>query len=201
METNGIDKIKNKILEDAELVAKQIRSNANNESHKIIAESEEEVSKKKSEIIRDAYKQAEEIKNKKISSWELDIKKRTLNDKRGLVTECFDSALDRIVNLPDDEYIELLSGFIMKNIKTGNEIIYLSEKDRDRIGFQLLAECKAKMALKDMDCKLILSKQPADIIGGVIIKADNIEYNYSIEALLRTVRDLFEEEVVRILFD
>ena len=161
---------------------------------------------KADEIITEAKNKAEEIKNnsskkskidasaiieKKKSVAKLDSRKLELLAKQQLIDESFNMAIEKIINLDDDEYIELILDKAGQIGCSAGEMI-LNKKDKKRIGSKLEAKLK--------NINLSLSTGTADIRGGFILQDGNISYNASIEKMILSQKDELILGVSEILF-
>ena len=123
-------------------------------------------------------------------------RKKLLAAKQELVSESFRKALDKIVSLPEDEYVAFLAKLAAQASVTGDEEILLNERDRKAIGEKLV---KAANALLPQG-KLKLSDETRDIAGGLILRRGSVEANCSAELLVELSQSELAAQVAQILF-
>lgn len=139
----------------------------------------------------EAEKDAEVLISRRQSVADLDARKMKLAAKQTVIDECYDTAVERILGLPNAEYVKFICSQLGSFQQEGGEVL-LNQADRDRIGADLENMFKGT-ALK-------LSDEIADIKGGCILRRGNISYNASLEKLLSSVREELTAEVAGILF-
>ena len=54
-----------------------------------------------------------------------------------MLSEAFEQALEKLCALPEEEYIQLLTGMVLQAVSTGREQLVFSPRDRSRIGKQV----------------------------------------------------------------
>jgi V/A-type H+-transporting ATPase subunit E len=196
----GIDKIKEKILEEAYL---QVRSNiekAKEEADVIIKNAEEKAAAKKNHEVEKARIEAENRKNRLIASANLETRKMKLKAKQDMIDEAFSKAIERLSTLPKDQYRDMLSQMIVNRIETGTEEIILPEKHKAELVEEIINIVNKKLKEKNIKGSVSLSDEKRNIVSGFIVKAGNVEINNSFESIVKMERDNLEAEVVKILF-
>lgn len=197
---SGAEKIQAKILEEARAAAEANLNRAKEEAANMIKAATEEAEAKKKQIIEKAELEAAEIKKRIISIAELEARKQKLKAKQEVVDEAFDLALKKLINLPDDEYQSVLTKMISFCVKTGNEEILLSSRDKQRLSPGFIDDLNKVLQQKGMPANLKISDETRDITGGFILKSGDVEINNSFEAIIRMNRDDIEPEVIKSLF-
>ncbi|HHW30843.1 MAG TPA: hypothetical protein GXX20_04085 [Clostridiaceae bacterium] len=196
----GIDKIKEKILEEANQQACSIIDKAEKEADEIIKNAEEKAAGKKSQEAEKARMEAENKKSRIIAAAHMETRKRKLKAKQEMIDEAFNKAVNKLSTMPEDQYIDILANMAVQAITTGTEEIILPDKDRNKFGKKLIDAVNKKLKGKGVAGKVSLSEESKNITSGFIIKSGNIEINNSFESLIRMERDNLEPEVVKILF-
>jgi V/A-type H+-transporting ATPase subunit E len=196
----GIDKIKEKILEEAHLQARSNIEKAKKEADVIIRNAEEKAAAKKNQETEKACIEAENRKNRLIASADLETRKMKLKAKQDMIDEAFSKAIERLSTLPKDQHRDMLSQMIVNSIETGTEEIILPEKHKVEIGKEIISIVNKKLKGKNIKGNITLSNEKSNIVSGFIIKAGNIEINNSFESIIKMERDNLEADVVKILF-
>lgn len=196
----GIEKLKEKILEEARLAAGHTIRIANEEADRTVAAAIEEANHKKTEIIEKAQREAAERRNRVLGAAELESRKMKLQAKQEVIEEAFSKALERLENLSTDEYIDVLVGLIAVLAEKGDYEVVLSEKDKSKIGVELITKANLALKNKGMDSVVRLSSGNQPVKNGFILVQGDIEVNSSFEAVLKTQREELEGDVVKALF-
>ena len=197
---SGAEKIQAKILEEARALAEANVKRAEEEAANMIKTAREEAEAKRKQIIEKAELEAAEVKKRIISIAELEARKQKLQAKQEVVDEAFDLALKKFNSLPDNEYQSILIKMISFCVKTGEEEILLSARDKQRLSPGFIDELNKILHQKGISANLKISDETRDINCGFILKSGDIELNNSFEAIIRMHRDDIEPEVIKTLF-
>ena len=227
---NGIEKITQRIDQDAQAEIDKILGDARSQAVEILARYEEQARKESQEILARGEKNAAEREERLASVAQMEAKKLTLATKQEMLDKAFDLALDRLVSLPDEEYVALLADLAARAATTGREQLIFSQKDRARIGKQVVAAANEKLAktvapeLPDALAEskagaildkvvsgasallagtgmLTLSEETWPLRGGFILSDGDVEVNCAFETLVRLQRGEISGEVAKVLFD
>ena len=227
---NGIEKITQRIDQDAQAEIDKILGDARRQAVEILARYEEQARKESQEILARGEKNAAEREERLASVAQMEAKKLTLATKQEMLDKAFELALDRLVSLPDDEYVALLADLAVRAATTGREQLIFSQKDRTRVGKQVVAAANEKLAkavspelpesLADSKAgaildkvvsgasallagtgMLTLSEETRPLRGGFILSDGDVEVNCAFETLVRLQRGEISGEVAKVLFD
>lgn len=196
----SLEKIIERIEQDAKEQAEDIKKKASIASEKIIQEAKEQAEALKKDSLEDAKNRAEQHKQRIISAANLEFRKEILAEKQNAIDEAFKEAMRLLVNMPSDEYKKTIKNMILSNVQTGNEEIILSERDKERFGNELLRDINNQLSKNKKKGNLTLSKITYDMPGGFIMKRGDIELNNSFSKLMESLREDLESEVSKILF-
>lgn len=191
----GLDNIISEITEDAKKRADEIIENAKKQSDSIIAEAE----KKAKAISLESEKETEEkckfIAERNKSAYELDKSKRLLCEKQRIISEIIEKTLTKLVNLPDNEYFELILKLI-KDHQTGEtgEIAF-NEKDKARLPKDFLDKVNATS-----NNKLKISDKTRKIDSGFVLIYNGVEENCSFKAMQISRDEELRDTVAQMLF-
>ena len=227
---NGIEKITQRIDQDAQSEIDKILGDARAQAAEILARYEAQAQKESEDIVARGEKNAAERQDRLASVAQMEAKKLTLATKQEMLDKAFDLALDRLVSLPDEEYVALLADLAARAATTGREQLIFSQKDRARIGKQVVAAANEKLAkavapeLPDALAEskagaildkvvsgasallagtgmLTLSEETRPLRGGFILSDGDVEVNCAFETLVRLDRGEISGEVAKALFD
>jgi V/A-type H+-transporting ATPase subunit E len=194
----GIENITSRIQADAQAEADKVLADAKNQAGEIAARYEAQAQKEAQDILARGEKNAAERTERLASVAQMEAKKLTLAAKQEMLDKAFDLALDRLVSLPDQEYVDLLASLAAKASTSGREQLIFSQKDRTRVGKQVVAAANDKLAGKGA---LTLSEQTRPMRGGFILSDGDVEVNCAFETLVRLQRGEISGEVAKALFD
>ncbi|MDH5187183.1 MAG: V-type ATP synthase subunit E family protein [candidate division WOR-3 bacterium] len=179
----SVERITKKIIEDVE---KQVQKIANDYEQKIAdlkQKTKEEVEKIRIETENRIKYESQSIRERATTLANLEQKKKVLAAKWEVINEVFDSAAKKFLTLP--EYTDIVSKLIEANTGDENSEVILSQSDLNRIKERLP---KVKFT------------EPKSLIGGVIIRSEKIEKNFSLDAALKILKDELIIDLAKILF-
>jgi V/A-type H+-transporting ATPase subunit E len=197
----AIKDIKAKIISDAEIEANKIINEATNKAKEIKEEAEKEGRDIKSKILKRINQEILFKKGKIITEANLEAKKTILLEKIKIIDETFNKALENIMNLDDEPYRNFIKKIILDNIDKGDETIFISTLDKDRITKDFIQEINYNLEAKSKKGNINLSSSYLQIKGGVIIGLNNVKKNSSLELIFKKVREELEIKISQYLFN
>ena len=227
---DGIEKITAKINADMDQEIAQLKAQAQQQSDAILSDARAQAQRQSEDILTKGRKAAGERLERLESAAKMETRKLKLAAKQEVLGEAFDLALQKLCSLPDEEYIALLTSLAVKASTSGREKLIFSQKDRSRIGKQVVVAANEAMVKERApelpssvtDSKvgaflgkvvnnttaivtgtglLTLSEETRNIKGGFIMVDGDIEINCTFETLVRLQREAMEKEVAQVLFD
>ena len=199
-------------MKGTENIIGHIRSEAEAKAEEIIAAAEARCAQIKSEYdlkaknaytekiragVRECEDRAESMK--KIAGME--ARKSLLGLKQKLVSSCFDRAHDKIVSLPEDEYVTLLAKLASESAVSGDEEIVLNARDKAAVGEKVTERANAALAAKGGKAELTLSGDEGSFTGGLMLRRGNIETNCTAELLVNMCRSDMAASLAGVLFE
>ena len=160
----------------------------------IKAKYEDQASKLYSDKIRAGVKACQDQEDGALRISKMEARKSVLAVKQEMVEKSFALAQEKIVSLPEDQYIAFLAGLARNASVTGNEEVILNRRDHDAIGAKLISALNADGA------KMTLSDETREIAGGLILRRGNIEANCSTELLVELCKGELSSKLADILF-
>lgn len=197
---NGIEKIREKIMQEAAAQAETHREKAEKQAAEIAEAGRQAAEEKKREILDRAEQEARETERRLLAAARLEAKKEKLLTQQKAVEQVFGQVLDKMGSMPGDRYVLLLAGLVMEAAQEEEGEIVLSASDRLRLGEDLMAQLAALTREQGKALRVGLSEDTADIRGGFILRLGDVEINHSFEAWLRTWREELEREAHTRLF-
>ncbi len=196
----ALEDILRKIQEDAEAEAAEIIAAARAESDTILAQGKARAQSVADRIEATIQASAEEARRRELATASVEIRRIVLAAKQEMLAKVFAEALRQLVDMPDNEYRELLSDLAARASITGDEILHVSARDLERLGSDWVALVNERVKARGLPARLTLSDRPRDIRGGVILQSGNIENNGSFERTLESLRENIEPEIASMLF-
>ena len=190
---NNKEAIIQKILDDAEQVARSNIDEAEKTARQIKERAEREVEKFKQENLTkadDLY--ADALERSKVVS-NLDCKKLLLNAKKATIDKAFAEAVDDIMK-DKKGYLSLIEKMISSCAEDGDTVVICKE-DEKVITKKFVTDLAAKIGKK-----VTLSKDFGDFKGGVILEGKNYDKNLTLELELSAIRQETESKISKILF-
>lgn len=198
---NGIEKITARIAADAEAEIREIREESDRRCAEIRAENERKAQAECWKILQDGAKEAESRVSRMDRTARLEAKKMILAMKQQAVSKAFDAAREKIVNLPEQDYVGFLARLAGSAVITGQEELIFSEFDRRRCGHKVTKAANEILAARGREASLTLSDQTRPISGGVVLKQGDIEINCTVDTMLELSRGELAAQVAEVLFE
>jgi len=197
---NGIEKITQRILEDAQAEIDQILGNAESEADSIHAKYNSQAQREYEELVRRGIERAKEREENLAGSAMLEARKETLAAKQKMIDKAFDLAAKKLSKLSEEDYVSLLASLAASSSYSGTETIVLSKKDREKYGNAIVRDANGLLAKEGKKASLTLSTDTRPTGGGLLLSNGKIETNCTFETLLRLIRSDISGEVAAVLF-
>lgn len=193
----GIEKIVEKIREDADADYRRVVDEAKAQADAIMSDAAVSARSSAAQVIADAEAQSAEIERRAVSMAGLEVRKMRLEQKQKVLQQAFDQALSQLTSLPEDEYRKLLISLASSAAEDGAQLVF-SEKDRKAYGADVVKGVNE--ALKARGAAVTLSDATRDIPGGVIVCNGRVEINCAFDTLLNDQREELAADIAKILF-
>jgi len=196
----GVEKIKEKILQDAEIKANEILEKAGLQAKGIIEKANQKAVLRAKEI---SQKSAYEVSEKKRiinSIVELEMRKDILTAKQQAIDEVFDKVLLKMINFDNSKYEQVIFDMLMNSVESGEEEVIISEEGKKKLSPDFISKANKALEAVGKKGKLKISDETRNISGGFILTSQGVEVNNSFEAVIRLNRDEIEPKVAEIFF-
>lgn len=194
---------------NAEQVVRKILAEANAEAEKIISEARAKAAEqgaqldaeiaefeaRSTQLAKDA---AEDKLQRMLAGARMDNAKKILAAKVTILDSVFAKAKAAVSELPDDQYLLLMTGLIKEAVETGDEEIIVG-KNESRIDAAFVGKINQTLGA-GFKGNLRLSDKKADIAGGFILTRGKVQVNASTDVLIESLRESMEMELSQILF-
>lgn len=186
------DKILNRISLDCDERISKINAETDEKCAQIMAQAKLDADKISAEIADRAQSKVKQMQAASKSRCDLETRNAFLKRRRE-IDKTYSEILNKMKNLPDEDYFELIYTFA-KKLNGMSGVVLLNEKDMNRLPKDFLAR------LEKCGVKAELSKTPCDIESGFILKCGDIEENMDFSAILSEKRDAIEDFINQELF-
>lgn len=187
------DKILNRISLDCDERISKINAEADEKCAQIMAQAKLDADKISAEIADKAQSKVKQMQAASKSRCDLETRNAFLKRRREEIDKTYSEILNKMENLPDEDYFELIYTFA-KKLSGMSGVVLLNKKDMNRLPKNFLAR------LEKCGVKAELSKAPCDIESGFILKCGDIEENMDFSAILSEKRDIIEDFINQELF-
>lgn len=194
-----LEKIIEKIEEEAREQAERILSEAKDREREIIASSQKKAETIKEGILKKAQEKEQKRKESTLALAALEARKKVVEFKQSMLSKVYAQVLEDLARLTLENYQAWLENILLKNA-AGDEEIITASSEKDKVTRDFIQRINKKLTAAGKKGNLILSDKKRDFRGGIILHRGKVEINYSFENLLKNSRDITESEVVKILF-
>ena len=126
------------------------------------------------------------------------MKRKILACKVELIDETIEKTIDKLKKLPEKEYFELILKLAERHLQPDKGIISLGKADLARVSGDF--ENQLNTIASKNGGSIQLSKEPADIEDGFILKYGLISENCSFRAIIESEKDEIRDTAARALF-
>ncbi|MEE0204865.1 MAG: V-type ATP synthase subunit E [Oscillospiraceae bacterium] len=197
----GIEKITARIAADAEAEDSVVRKESEERIAQIRADYEKQAQEAAAAILKDGAKENEQHASRIERTAQLEAKRNILGMKQEMVSKAFELAKEKIVNMPQEEYVAFLVRQIRQAASTGHETLILNQTDRERCGAAVIAAANAALTAAGKTGALTLAEETRPMSGGFILKQGDVEVNCTVDILLELVRGDLAAPVAGVLFE
>ena len=194
---SGIDRITDKILEQAKLQA----NNRVNYAKDTVAKAEASLDKRFVRSMEAEKKKADDEGNEAakrvIANVKLEGRKKKLSARQDAVNSVFSKAVEMMAALPEKEYIAFMAGLAESVLADGDNQLIMNAKDQKAIGEKLLEAIEKKTS----GMKVSVSEETITSAGGLVVRNGDIQTNLTLESIIRLEREKLEAEVVGLIFE
>ena len=192
------DQVINKILSEAKQQAGEITQQASGQCALQKQQTEEELASYRAETERLSEQAGEERLQRMLAGARMSNAKKVLSSKVATLDDVFAKAKEAVSQLPDEQYLALMTDLMKKAVETGDEDVIVG-KNESRIN-----EAFIKKINRDLGAgfkgNLRLSEQRADITGGFILSRGKVRINASTDVLIERLRESMQIELSGELF-
>lgn len=195
---SGLDKMKARILEEAESSARDILDRAGEEADRILREAGTAADAAAAEIAAGAVRDSLERKRRAGAAADMQRKQAVLAAKQEMIREVLREAYEEILGLEAERYFGLMEKLLREYVLPEEGEICFSSRDLERMpeGFS----GRIRTIAAEAGGSLILSETPLDTDGGFLLVYGGIEENCTLKAVFSSRREELSDQVNRMLF-
>jgi V/A-type H+-transporting ATPase subunit E len=194
---------------NAEQVVQKILAEANAEAEKIVSDAKAKAAKQKSQLeseLKDfdaeteklAKDAAEDKLQRMLANARMANAKQMLAAKVEILNSVFEKAKASVKELPEDQYLSLMTKLIKQAVETGDEEVVVG-KDEQRVDQKFIKKVNGELGA-GFKGNLRLSDERADIAGGFILTRGKVQVNASTDVMIDSLREQMEIELSQELF-
>lgn len=198
---SGVDKIVQKIMDDASAEAAAIISNAESKAADLAKKGEVAADKKAQQVIKEAEAEAIEIKKRRQSVCDLELRKNILAAKRLVIDEVFERVNAILINGDKAQYKTIMLNMLVDCAKTANGGIVVADADKEYIGQEMVDQAMKQLKEQGIERTITVLDEKSKIEHGFVFVTEGMEYNCSVDSMIRQARIDTETEVSQILFN
>lgn len=195
---SGLDKMKARILEEAESSARDILDRAGEEADRILREAGTAADAAAAEIAAGAVRDSLERKRRAGAAADMQRKQAVLAAKQEMIREVLREAYEEILGLEAERYFGLMEKLLREYVLPEEGEICFNSRDLERMpeGFS----GRIRTIAAEVGGSLILSETPLDTDGGFLLVYGGIEENCTLKAVFSSRREELSDQVNRMLF-
>lgn len=200
MAINGVERIAERILRDAQTEAAGIKKVADENCAVIDAQYAKQAKDAAASILEAAEKEAGELIKRMKGEADMRARSALLEEKQSLMQKAFEAAQQELLNMDEETYRAFLVKLACRASVSGQEELVLNAKDLARFGRGLCDDVNKALAEAGRKAQLTLCEEPADIDGGCKLRSGSVETNCSIGTLIDAQKDALVPQVAALLF-
>ncbi|MEF2765832.1 MAG: V-type ATP synthase subunit E [Mediterraneibacter sp.] len=195
---SGLDKMKARILEEAESSARDILDRAGEEADRILREAGTAADAAAAEIAAGAVRDSLERKRRAGAAADMQRKQAVLAAKQEMIREVLREAYEEILGLEAERYFGLMEKLLKEYVLPEEGEICFNSRDLERMpeGFS----GRIRTIAAEAGGSLTLSETPLDTDGGFLLVYGGIEENCTLKAVFSSRREELSDQVNRMLF-
>ena len=196
----GIDRISQRLIADAEAEIAALNEETEGKRTAILDEYRQKAQEAYENRMQEGTKACEARIQRLSSTAETEARKAILSFKQEMVSGIFTDAVQKLTELPREDYISFLAAQAAKAASFGTEELVFNEKDAASVGKEVVKAANALLREKGLVGGLTVSGETREIPGGVIVRQGNIEVNCAVDTLVQMSRSELASQVAEILF-
>lgn len=196
----SLEKIIERITQDSLAQANEITGQAKQKAAELLSKARAEADTLLKNRMERAHREADSLIKREKAIAQLEMRKKMLAAKQGLVSEIYKNIADKIIHMPEKEYQVFIKKQVLGSVETGKEQIIFSEAEANRLGHKLIQEINQELKSKKRPGELTLGPFSKQLTRGFLLQQGSVILNYSLDSILARQREETELLVAEILF-
>lgn len=196
----GIEKITARIQADAQQEIDAVLAEAKKQADGITVGYATQAKQAAADILEKGERSAGECRQRLNNTAQMDAKKMELSTKQEMLDKAFALALEKLNQLSEKEYVDLLAQLAVKASVSGSEQLIFTAADRARYGVKVATKANEILKKAGKPAALTLSEETRAFQGGLLVSDGDVEVNCTFETLVRLARNEVVGEVSAVLF-
>ncbi len=197
---NGIEKIIERIQADAQADIDVLLDEAEQDARDVMAQYQTRAAALGETLMEKGKKDAIEHQGRLISIAQMECKKKYLATKQDCLDKAFQYAFERLTEISDEDYVNLLTNLAVRSSLSGEESIVFSSYTKGHLGAEIVSRANAELEKQGKVAKLSISEETREFGGGLILLDGRMEVNCSFDTLLRLCREETASTIAGMLF-
>ena len=130
----------------------------------------------------------------------MEAKKSVLAMKQESVAHVFEETVNKLCNLPEEQYIDFMAKQAGLAASTGLEEIVFNAKDKAGCAKAVTKAANEILKKRGLLPKLTISEQTGNFRGGLMVKQGDIEVNCTVEKLVELSKGELAPQLAELLF-
>jgi len=198
---SNLENLSSKIKEDANIKAEAILKEAEDNGKLIVENKIKKAEQLKVKMLEKSKIEAITVKQRIISNAQLAVRNENIVAKQKMIDKVFAQALEKLLSIKDEEYLELIKRYLLSMSIVGNEEVILPGKYINLVTEEYLTEINSALITSEKIGEIKLSSENRNIKSGFIVLKNGIEINNTFESLVNSLRDELEPTIVKELFN
>lgn len=156
------------------------------------------------EIVESAKRAGENYVGTTLTQVEQTAKQRALAEKKAQIAKVVEGAHERLLKLDDQRLSALVIKILKAEAIQGDETVCVSRDDYSKYQRLFTSGKGNELTVLNRELgdkyHLTLSREPAEIKGGFVIKGKRYDIDHSFKVLLEDVKETYEAEIAQMLF-
>lgn len=191
-----VERIREAVLSEAREEAEEIDSEARSRQQERLESAKQELEEEFQERFEEARRETERRCERRVLQKRAEHNLALLRKRNAILDDLFDRAADQIRQMPDEQYRELIAGWMQEVPSDTPGRLLCNEEDEERLRpliQQINDEREAEAALE-----LVPGDRPEE--GGVIFSTEKFEVDMSVETRITDLRERLAPEVAQQVF-
>lgn len=188
---SGLDKIAETIIWEAQEKANEIKIEAQEKVQAIEAEAAKDNEDLKRDLAEDLERNADAVIERYASDSRQERRRILLKTRSDAIESVIQEAKERIVNMPNSEYFDMMRGICVRNARADEGVLHFAEADNSRLPGDFINKCNSEIT----DGTVVLGEPVINIAHGFLIAYGKVVQNCSLENIFEINKNQIRDAV------